>query len=55
MHEYPKALYPQGDISAQMQIATDAEAEAALRMTGHRMAFEHQEEKPARKRKSKGE
>lgn len=55
MTEYPKALYPQGDVAAPMKIATDAEAEAALRAEGHRMAFEHQEEKQTRKRKPKGE
>lgn len=55
MTEYPKALYPQGDVSAPMKIATDAAAEAELRADGHRMAFEQQEEKPTRKRKPKGE
>lgn len=55
MTEYPKALYPQGDVSAELQIAADADHEQALRADGYRMAFEQQEEKPVRKRKPKGE
>lgn len=55
MHEYPKALYQHGDVSAEMKIAADADHEQALRADGYRMASEQQEEKPTRKRKPKGE
>lgn len=55
MHEYPKALYPAGDVSAEMKIADHAEHEQALRADGYRMGYEPQEEKQTRKRKPKGE
>lgn len=54
-HEYPKALYPAGDVGAPVKVAADAQAEQALRADGYRVAYEQQEEKPTRKRKPKGE
>lgn len=53
--EYPKALYPGGNVEAEMVIADNPAHEQALRKEGYRGAYEAQEEKQPRKRKPKAE
>lgn len=53
--EYPKMLYPQGDPTAQWQLAQSAEHEAALRELGYCVVGEEpkeQKRKPGRPRKT---